>query len=586
MTEKFQRPMLIAGVVLTGYLLLLQWQADYSNTPPPTPIDPAPPVADAPISDLPPPPERVPDATRDDLPSVPEQQQIVVDEGDPVAPQSSPSSERYITAETDTLKVWLDPLGGDIVRAQLKQYKERRNTRAVLSLLRTDNNRFAIAQSGLIGRDGPDAAESGRPQYTSAQGAYQLRDGEDILRVPLTYTQGPVSITKEFQLRRGRHDLDIAFVINNQGDSPWQANLFAQFRRDDNPPLYQDENFGVRSFTGAALTTTTDNYKKVSFRDMNNRDLQEEVPGGWMAMVQHYFVAAWVPVDTTQTYIYSTRRATTRNHYIFGLTAPAFSVAPGEQQTERIHLYLGPKSQKPLEALAPYLALTIDYGWLWYLSQPLFNFLAFIHKYVANWGLAIIIMTLIIKIIFFPLTNASYKSMARMRKLQPQIKAIRENNADNRRQIQEEMMKLYKREKVNPMGGCLPILIQMPIFIAFYWTLIESVELRHSPFYGWITDLSSQDPFFILPVLMGVSMFVQQRLSPTPPDPTQARIMKFLPVIFTVFFLWFPAGLVLYWLINNILSIGQQYLIMRLLGDDPLKGTAPSLLSLFNKKTK
>ena len=586
MIEKFQRPMLIAGVVLTGYLLLLQWQADYSNTPPPAPTAPAPTVEETPISDLPPPADRAPDETRDDLPTVPEQQQIVVEE-DPVAPQTALSSERYITAETDTLKLWLDPLGGDIVRAQLKQYKERRNTDIILSLLRTDNNRFAIAQSGLIGRDGPDAAEDGRPQYTSAQNAYQLSDGEDILSVPLTYTQGPVSITKEFRLRRGRHDLDIAFIINNQGDNPWQANLFAQFRRDDKPPLYQDENFGVRSFTGAALTTTDSNYEKVSFGDMDNRDLQEEVPGGWMAMVQHYFVAAWVPADTAQTYIYSTRRAAARNHYIFGLTAPAFSVAPGQQETEIVHLYLGPKSQKPLDAMAPYLALTVDYGWLWYISQPLFTFLAFIHKYVNNWGLAIILMTFVIKLVFFPLTNTSYKSMARMRKLQPQIKAIRENNADNRRQIQEEMMKLYKREKVNPMGGCLPILIQMPIFIAFYWTLIESVELRHSPFYGWITDLSSQDPFFILPVLMGGSMFVQQRLSPTPPDPTQARIMKFLPIIFTIFFLWFPAGLVLYWLINNILSIAQQYIITQRLSDEPPKKMSLSALTnLFNKKAK
>ncbi len=584
--------MLIVGVVLTGYLLLLQWQEDYVNTPPVPEVSPDYSTPDTPSGAAPsanPPAPRAEAAT--DLPSVPEQQRLPAkpaeSDGLTIIPGGDTAAVRgnYIVAESDVIRIEIDPRGGDIVRAQLKQYKEQRGTHLILSLLRQDNGRFAIAQSGLIGQDGPDNSPDGRPLYESRLQTYKMQDGENILRIPLTYRKEGVTLTKEFLLRRGRYDTDISFKVENNGDRPWLANLFAQFRRDDKSPLYDEETFGVRSFKGAALTTAGDNYKKVSFGDMEKRELFEEVEGGWMAMVQHYFVAAWVPADTGKTYIYRTRQTANRQHYIFGFTAPAFQVLPGQQKTETVHLYLGPKIQKPLEDLAPYLALTIDYGWLWYISQPLFGFLTFIHKYVNNWGLAIILMTLVIKIVFFPLTNTSYRSMARMRKLQPQMKAIREAHADNRRQMQEEMMRLYKREKVNPMGGCLPILIQMPIFISFYWTLIESVELRHSPFFGWITDLTSQDPYFILPVLMGASMFVQQQLSPTPPDPTQARVMKFLPVIFTIFFLWFPSGLVLYWLINNILSIGQQYLITARLNKTPdSKPSAPLTLNKFLNK--
>ena len=583
--------MLIAGVFLTGYLLLLQWQADYGEQPaPPPPSEPAEIEQGETIrgtieettgrnvegiqegiegsieeairgSEVP----AVPAPVEQELLDVPLEQRVITEEateGTVKTEQPSVSTPDTILVETDKLRLHISKRGGDIVQAAIKDHRQLRNQDSPLLLLRQDNQRLAIAQSGLIGRDGFDATVQGRPLYQTEQETYRLTDGQESLTVPLSYSQNGVEIIKEFVIPAGQYQIDTNFYVNNEGSQDWQANMFAQFRRDDKSPLYEAESFGIRSFTGAALTLNEKSYKKLNFDDMAKGDFQETVRGGWIAMVQHYYVAAWVPVDLGKDYVYSTRQVA-GNRYIFGLTAPAFQVPAGGQAMQSLRFYVGPKSQETLEKLAPKIVLTIDYGWLWYISQPLFRFLNFIHKYVNNWGLAIVVMTFIIKLVFFPLTNASYKSMARMRKLQPKIQNLRENFGDNRQRMQEELMRLYKKEKVNPLGGCLPLLIQMPIFIAFYWTLIESVELRHAPFYLWIQDLSTQDPYFILPLLMGVSMFLQQQLSPTPPDPMQARIMKFLPVIFTVFFLWFPAGLVLYWLVNNILAIIQQYIITR-----------------------
>lgn len=561
--EKFQRPLLIVGVVITGYLLLLQWQADYGSQ-----SQSASPQLSSPSieTDL---PADSPSITfknepHQELLEIPQEQEQIDSQPDDKEINSL-NPDNYVRVITDKFNLLIDLRGGDIIAAEIKDYKEVYESDKPLSLLRNDNLRFSIAQSGLIGKDGFDATIAGRPIYNTQENEYIMEQDEQTLSVPFSYIKDGVEIVKVFNFQRGKHYLDILFRVNNQGSEPWRANLFAQFRRDDKDPTYNVASFGTRSFTGAAFSTENDNYQKWDFGDMKKRDLKEESQGGWVAMVQHYFVAAWIPKDNNRNYVYSTR-ATSRGDYIFGFTAPAFLTRPGETKEEALKLYLGPKSQKPLKALAPNLALTIDYGWLWYISQPLFQFLDFLHGYVNNWGLAIIIMTFIIKLVFYPLTNASYKSMARMKKLQPQMQSIRENYSGNRKQMQEEMMKLYKKENVNPMRGCLPILIQMPIFIAFYWALIESVELRHAPLIWWIQDLSALDPYFILPLLMGASMFVQQLFSPAPPDPTQARVMKMLPVIFTIFFLWFPAGLVLYWLVNNILSICQQYIINKRLG--------------------
>ena len=407
MLMKYQRVMLIAGVFLTGYLLLLQWQADYGGEKQQVDYeeeerqaDPLTPLITERTGER----ETSPPSTTEsqELLSVPEeQQQVLIEEEQLLERIEQPALQEkdVISVETDKLRLRISKKGGDIVSAAIKDHRQSRDSTNPLLLLRNDRQRLATAQSGLIGRNGFDATVHGRPIYTATQDSYSLREGEDILRVPLRWTQDGVTLVKEFVLQPGKYQLDVNFYVDNQGASPWQANMFAQFRRDDQPPLYADESFGIRSFTGAALTLNEKAYKKLSFKDMRKSNFQETVRGGWMAMVQHYYVAAWVPVDVQRDYVYSTD-ITSRNEYIFGFTAPAFRVSPGQQAQQSLRFYVGPKSQSELEALAPKIALTIDYGWLWYISQPLFRFLNFIYEYVGNWGVAIVIMTFIIKLVF------------------------------------------------------------------------------------------------------------------------------------------------------------------------------------------
>ena len=316
----------------------------------------------------------------------------------------------------------------------------------------------------------------------------------------------------------------------------------------------------MQAYLGAALTTSEERYQKVSFDDLEEGKFKSVEEGGWAAILQHYFVSAWIPAQDQQ-HTYNGRYV--KGNYIFGFYDNSVSVAPGETATMGAQLYTGPKIQERLEEIAPNLNLVIDYGILWWVAQPLFWLLDNIHDFVGNWGVAIILLTVLIKLVFFKLSAMSYRSMANMRKVAPKMAEIKERYGDNREKLGQEMMKLYKTEKINPLSGCLPILVQMPVFIALYWVLMESVELRQAPFFLWIEDLSIKDPLFILPLLMGASMFIQFKLNPTPPDPMQARVMQLMPVIFTVFFLWFPAGLVLYWVVNNVLSIAQQYVITK-----------------------
>jgi YidC/Oxa1 family membrane protein insertase len=317
---------------------------------------------------------------------------------------------------------------------------------------------------------------------------------------------------------------------------------------------------GMQAYLGAALTTKEDRYKKISFSDLEDEAYKSVQDGGWAAMLQHYFLSAWVPSQETQ-HTYNGRFV--KGNYVFGFYDAPMSIAAGDTGNIGAQLYVGPKDQERLETIAPNLNLTVDYGILWFIAQPLFWLLEFIHGFVGNWGVAIILLTVIIKAAFFKLSATSYRSMANMRKVAPKMAEIKEKFGDNREKLGQEMMKLYKEEKINPLGGCLPILVQMPVFISLYWVLMESVELRQAPFFFWIRDMSVMDPYFILPLIMGASMFIQMKLNPTPPDPMQARVMQFMPVIFTVFFLWFPAGLVLYWVVNNVLSIAQQYVITK-----------------------
>lgn len=471
-------------------------------------------------------------------------------------------SGQLITVHTDTLEVMIDLNGGDVVGTALKSYpKTLAAPDDPFVLLERNAQRTYIAQSGIVGSDGIDSKE--RATYASQQAFYELGANES-LEVALTYA-GPnnrLDVTKRFLFTRGSHIVTVVHDVTNTSSEAANITPFAQIKRDSSKaPAGSESSMGMQPFLGSALTQPDQRFAKFDFEDMAEDPFKADLTGGWVAMLQHYFVSAWVP-DPDQTYRYRTRQ-TQAGFNIIGYTGPAISVAPSETLSVTNRLYTGPKNQSVLSDLAPHLDLVVDYGWLWWIAQPLFWLLTFIQSIVINWGVAIILLTVLVKLAFFQLSAAGYKSMARMRKVQPRIMAIREEYANDKAKQSQAMMELYKKEKINPLGGCFPILVQMPVFIALYWVLMESVELRQAPFALWINDLSVMDPYFVLPILMGASMYYMQKLNPAPPDPMQAKIMQWMPIVFTFFFLWFPAGLVLYWLCNNLLSMAQQYVINR-----------------------
>ena len=471
------------------------------------------------------------------------------------------SSTRYITVTTDLLELVIDLNGGDVIEAALLDYPDNIDTPDIPFVLLEQNSlRTYTAQSGLVGPDGIDS--SSRAVFDSDAMSYQMQFGEP-LKVTLSHSAGGnVTIHKTFSFTPDNYAVNIAYEVTNNSDSVWRAVPFAQIKRDNSPPPNIDTSgFGMQPFLGAATTTAEDRFKKFTFNDMADDPWKGKLEGGWIAMIQHYFVAAWIPSEQ-ETHAYSTRQ-TSGGLNIAGFTSPALVVAPGMTGRWQGTLYVGPKNQYALAELATHLDLVVDYGWLWWIAQPLFWLLTKIQGVVTNWGVAIIMLTVLVKAVFFQLSAASYRSMAKMRKVQPKMVAIREQYAEDKQKQSQAMMELYKKEKINPMGGCLPILIQMPVFIALYWVLMESVELRQAPFALWIDDLSAMDPYFVLPLMMGASMFFMQKLNPPPPDPMQAKIMQWLPVVFTFFFLWFPSGLVLYWVVNNLLSMAQQFVITR-----------------------
>jgi YidC/Oxa1 family membrane protein insertase len=353
----------------------------------------------------------------------------------------------------------------------------------------------------------------------------------------------------------------VEYLIENNSATNWSANLYGQIKRDSKE-FKKGNALSMKPFLGAAITTMEENYKKITFEDLNEKEFKTSKQGGWVAMVQHYFISAWIP-NPDKKNNYHLRKNGNQDIYLLGFTSEKVEVSANTQGSLKAQFYAGPKDTKRLEQISPYLNLTVDYGILWWIAQPLFWLLEHIHNLVGNWGLAIIGLTIMVKAVFFQLSAASYRSMAKMRKLAPKLADLKERCGDDKQKLSQEMMKLYKTEKVNPLGGCLPILVQMPVFLALYWTLMESVELRHAPFFLWIQDLSVQDPYFVLPLIMGLTMFIQMKLNPAPPDPMQARIMQLMPIMFTFMFLWFPAGLVLYWVTNNTLGILQQWIITR-----------------------
>jgi YidC/Oxa1 family membrane protein insertase len=491
----------------------------------------------------------------DDIPAV----SASVDAGTSAAAVTTTGN--IVQVYTDSLQVAIDLNGGDIVEVALAKFlAEIDDPETPFVLLENNSRRVYVAQSGLIGRDGIDSKS--RANYRTAQTRYDLGSA-DSLQVDLLWSNDEgVKVTKRFNFQRDSYVVDIEFIIDNQSGQQWQGNLFGQIKRDSSAAVTNGGGgMGMQPFLGAATTTADDRFKKFSFDNMRKEPFREQHPGSWIAMIQHYFLSAWIPAPE-QTHTYSTR-VTNSGFNIAGFTSPAINVDPGSTREVSARFYAGPKDQYSLQEISPYLELSVDYGWLWWVAQPLFWLLTKIYSLVGNWGAAIILLTVLIKAVFFKLSATSYKSMANMRRVQPKMADIREQYADDKQKQSQAMMELYRKEKINPMGGCLPILVQMPVFIALYWMLMESVELRQAPFMLWINDLSVMDPYFVLPLMMGASMFFMQKLNPPPPDPMQAKIMQWLPVIFTFFFLWFPAGLVLYWVVNNLLSMAQQYVITR-----------------------
>lgn len=467
---------------------------------------------------------------------------------------------RLVTIQTDVLRLVIDTRGGDLVRAELLGYPQTQTAGSPpFVMLNRSRDRFYVAQSGLIGADGTDRSGE-RPVFVAARQNYALGEAEE-LSVPLRLEGEGVTVTKEFVVRKGDYLVDVRYRVENRKSSPWTGRMFGQIQRDSFDPVASG-GFGMRPYLGAALSTPEENYKKLSFKDLDQKAFEVERTGGWVAMVQHYFVSAWIPSPEDNNR-FQLRRLGDRERYALGFVGPERRIEAGQSGEFGARVYVGPKDQERLEEIAPYLDLTVDYGWLWWVAKPLFAGLGLLHTVFGNWGWAIVFLTVLIKLVFFPLSAASYRSMAKMRKLQPEMLSLRERHGDDRQRLSQEVMALYKREKVNPMGGCLPMLIQMPVFIALYWVLSESVELRQAPWVLWITDLSLRDPLYVLPVINGLSMFVLQTLQPAPPDPTQAKVMKIMPVAFSIFFVLFPAGLVLYWTVNSILSIAQQWVITK-----------------------
>ncbi|WGV22577.1 MULTISPECIES: membrane protein insertase YidC [unclassified Pseudomonas] len=546
-----KRTILIVALAIVSYVMVLKWNQDYGQAALPTQNTASSTVA-------PGLPDGVPAGNAGASADVPSANaETSAAELAPVA-----VSKDLIRVKTDVLELAIDPVGGDIVQLNLPQYPRRQDHPDIpFQLFDNGGERVYLAQSGLTGTNGPDARPAGRPLYAADKKGYQLADGQQQLVVDLKFSDNGVNYIKRFSFKRGEYDLTVSYLIDNQSGQAWSGNMFAQLKRDASSDPSSSTATGTATYLGAALWTASEPYKKVSMKDIDKGSLKENVSGGWVAWLQHYFVTAWIPAKSDNNVVQT--RKDSQGNYIIGYTGPAISVPAGGKVETSAMLYAGPKIQSKLKELSPGLELTVDYGFLWFIAQPIFWLLQHIHSLLGNWGWSIIVLTMLIKGLFFPLSAASYRSMARMRAVAPKLAALKERFGDDRQKMSQAMMELYKKEKINPLGGCLPILVQMPVFLALYWVLLESVEMRQAPWMLWITDLSIKDPFFILPIIMGATMFIQQRLNPTPPDPMQAKVMKMMPIIFTFFFLWFPAGLVLYWVVNNCLSIAQQWYITR-----------------------
>ena len=545
------RGLLIIGLCVIVFLMWQQWRIDYGPQPPSAPsstertLDPVQPAEGGQTPEIP----QVPGTTEAATAAEPVQ---------PSASSAVATSTERVHVTTDLLDVQIDLLGGNIHEVRLREYPVSVDEPLEpFSLLRDTEPGIFVAQSGLLGAE---AAPNHRAKFRAARRSYVLDPGADQLRVRLEWAQeGPLRVAKIYTFTRDAYLIGLHYEIENAAGQAWSGRLYGQFQRTEVPPA--GGLFRTYTYTGGVISAPDKPYEKVDFSDMSKSRLKRDVHGGWVAMIQHYFAGAWVPDQNAANHFYSLEPE--QGRYVIGLMTPPVEIAPGGSGRLGLGLYAGPKIQSRLKAAAPNLQRTVDYGWLWLVAQPLFWLLSWIHGVIGNWGWSIIALTLLVKLAFFHLSATSYKSMARMRKVQPRIMALRDRYSGDKQRMNQAMMELYKEEKINPLGGCLPIAVQIPVFIALYWVLLESVELRQASFIFWFDDLSVHDPYFVLPLLMGATMFAQQKLNPAPPDPMQAKIMMALPFVFTFLFLFFPSGLVLYWFVNNLLSIAQQWVITR-----------------------
>jgi YidC/Oxa1 family membrane protein insertase len=531
--------MLFAALVLVLFMMWQAWEKDYGQ--------PATPVATQANG------TGVTDAAPSDVPQAPRSTVA----GMTSAPDIAVSSAKRIKVHTDVYDIELDSKGGDIKKAYLLNYPTTaKKPDQPFALMNDGLPHLFISQTGLLGGNVPNHAAL----YSSTADSYSLKDGEDKLEVVLHWRNAEgLNVDKVYTFYRGRYDFDLEYRVANHTAKAWQGSMYRQFKRTEDTGV--EKSRFLYTYTGGVVSTEDNPYEKIQFDDMQDKDLKQELGQGWVAMIQHYFVGAWIGNKGETNHAYT--KVSEGNKYVIGIVTPQASIAPGSTGSIKARAYVGPKLQDQLSEVAPNLELTVDYGWLTILAEPIFWFMKWIQSVVGNWGWTIILLTISIKLLFYKLSETSYKSMANLRRVHPRLQSLKERFGDDKQAMQQAMMKIYQEEKINPLGGCLPILVQIPVFIALYWVLLESVEMRQAPFILWLDDLSSKDPYYVLPLLMGASMLIQQKLNPSPLDPVQAKIMMMLPVVFTVFFAFFPSGLVLYWVANNILSITQQWVITK-----------------------
>jgi len=534
---------LILAVSFLGLLIYQKWQEDYTVNVSPQAVNGAPQLQD------------FNSQAGGSVPFIDPQFQA---ESESPIPSFEPEADSEITVETDLLSVVISSKGGTLDSITLKDYPiDPKIPDDAVELLANKTSRTFIHQGGLAGSKG---LPTHNDIYSFERTAYKFIRDEDELVVPLYWTnkQG-ITIQKNYIFKRGSYLIDIEYKVFNKSPDGIKVHQYAQLKRNKE----SSRQGMLYLFSGAALSTPEKRYEKYDYGDLEKAPINVSAKESWIAVMEHYFVAALIPEKESENQYYS--KTNTAEVFSVGFYSQAKTIGANEQGSLLSSFYAGPKRHDLLQPLATGLQLTVDYGMLWFIAKPLFIVLNFINDKLDNWGWAIIILTILLKLLFYPLAAAGYRSMANMRRVQPKLLALKERHSDDKAQLNKDMMKLYKDERINPLGGCLPMLVQIPFFIALYWVLLESVEMRQAPFILWITDLSSMDPFYVLPLLMGVSMWFQQKLNPAPIDPTQAKVMKILPFVFTGFFAFFPSGLVLYWLVNNLLSIAQQWRITRMI---------------------